>query len=74
MLTVQLEPGKNPHPHHSESEIMWKILGQVVHLSVSSSWRVRTYVKLLEKQEVQLRSALCLCIQQLEACHHDMEY
>jgi len=30
LLAVLPEPERNPHSHHSGSEIMWKLLGNVV--------------------------------------------
>jgi len=52
-------------PCHPASDITWKLLRNVVCFSVSSSWRVRTHVRLLENQEVHLCSALFLCTQLL---------
>lgn len=48
LLAAMMEPG---NPCHPESEIMRRLLGNVVHLSVSSSWRVRTHVRLTKKKK-----------------------
>jgi len=44
-----LEKTREPFTHHLEFEIMWRLLGNTVHPRVSSSRRVRTHVRLLEK-------------------------
>lgn len=62
-------------PHHLELEIMRRLLGNTVYLSVPSSWRLGIHLRLLEKElEVQLHRALFLCTQQPVACCHGMEY
>lgn len=43
-----LEKNREIFPNHPELEIMWRLLENVVHASVSSPWRVRTNVRLLE--------------------------
>jgi len=53
------------HPHHLQLEFTWRLLGNVAHLNVFSSWGVGTQRGLLEKQEVQLCCILCLCTQQI---------
>lgn len=50
LLAAMMEPG---NPCHPESEIMRRLLGNVVHLSVSSSWRVRTHVRLTKKKKTK---------------------
>lgn len=44
-----LEETRELFPHHPGSEIMWKLLRNELHPSVSYSWRVRPQMRLLEK-------------------------
>jgi len=52
-------PGKDKRACPLELEMIWRLLGNAVHPNVSSSWRVRTHVRLLNRNHHYTVHSLC---------------